>query len=500
RKIIRTIIAVTTVMGAGLRQDKARFIRYQSWNTTLYPVWTGAVRGGVKFEVSSDEPALTGARITFGIDILFPANQVQLPDGQVVWVKNCIVNGAQHRVGEPIYPQDNSVDKQNVVFPDGSPLCKNGDKKPPFVFVWETCGKYWQVSDGPSSSLTINTEDIPLGSYLMEVVIYHYRNKDKFIPIGYASTQFCITDQIPFAVTLTQVCDKDGGDHKFIQNQPVAFSVNLHDPSGYLGNSDITFNWDFGDGSGTTITWELTSIHTYTASGSFEPRVVVQAAIPDPACDTPPNSPSNTGLTAEAAPSKMPIWPGQINSKSRSQAVNIVIFMFHLCCSVMPLFCSTTHLTAVIDRQAPDTEEDCVIYRYGSFATELEVVEGIKSVEIIQAAGVFLMEEPDQNAVEFIVTCRGSLLTEVCTVVADADCLFPVKTTCSAMSPSTDCRLVLRHFFNDSVFFCLNVSMTNDVSLAVSSARVNIIISELEYQKTEHFINNFNFNFFLSFQ
>jgi len=54
-------------------------------------------------------------------------------------------------------------------------------------------GKYWQVCDGPSSSLTIGTDDVPLGSYMMDVVIYHYRQKEKFIPIGYASTQFSIT-------------------------------------------------------------------------------------------------------------------------------------------------------------------------------------------------------------------------------------------------------------------------------------------------------------------
>ncbi len=54
-------------------------------------------------------------------------------------------------------------------------------------------GQYWQVADGSSSSLTIGTDDIPLGSYTMDIVIYHYRSKEKFIPLGYASTQFSIT-------------------------------------------------------------------------------------------------------------------------------------------------------------------------------------------------------------------------------------------------------------------------------------------------------------------
>jgi len=52
------------------------------------------------------------------------------------------------------------------------------------------------VADGPSSSLTIGTDNIPLGSYNMELVIYHCRGKDKFIPLGYASTVFSITGDL----------------------------------------------------------------------------------------------------------------------------------------------------------------------------------------------------------------------------------------------------------------------------------------------------------------
>jgi len=59
--------------------------------------------------------------------------------------------------------------------------------------IFSLLGQYWQVSDGPSSSLTIDTAEVPLGSYSMDIVIYHYRSKQKFIPLGYASTQFSIT-------------------------------------------------------------------------------------------------------------------------------------------------------------------------------------------------------------------------------------------------------------------------------------------------------------------
>lgn len=54
-------------------------------------------------------------------------------------------------------------------------------------------GRYWQVAGGPSSALTIGTDNVQLGSYSMEVVIYHSRGKDRFIPLGYASTQFSVT-------------------------------------------------------------------------------------------------------------------------------------------------------------------------------------------------------------------------------------------------------------------------------------------------------------------
>lgn len=92
-------------------------------------------------------------------------------------------------------------------------------------------------------------------------------------------------DQIPFAVSLDQVNDIVVGDMRFIQNRAIAFTITLHDPSQYLSNADITYNWDFGDESGALISRELTVTHTYINSGSFKPKVVIQAVIPDKACD-----------------------------------------------------------------------------------------------------------------------------------------------------------------------------------------------------------------------
>ncbi|KAK0145513.1 Melanocyte protein PMEL [Merluccius polli] len=128
-------------------------------------------------------------------------------------------------------------------------------------------------------------------------------------------------------------------------------------------------------------------------------------------------------------------------------------------------------------RQAPELTTDCNVYRYGSLATSVAIVQGIESVEIVQVANVVsLTTELEQNAVDLTISCQGSLPSEVCTVVSDADCVTPVETVCSAALPSPDCQLVLRQFFNDSGVFCINVSLTNDVSLAVASARVSVTV------------------------
>ena len=94
-----------------------------------------------------------------------------------------------------------------------------------------------------------------------------------------------LPDQIPFTVSLNQVNDINQADQSFIQNRAIAFSINLHDPSQYLITSDITFNWDFGDNSGTLISRERSVTHTYLTAGTFRPQVVLMASIPNGCAD-----------------------------------------------------------------------------------------------------------------------------------------------------------------------------------------------------------------------
>eukprot|EP00062_Callorhinchus_milii_P023557 gi/632982565/ref/XP_007908205.1/ PREDICTED: melanocyte protein PMEL-like [Callorhinchus milii] len=180
-----------------------RFPGSRSWDSHLYPDWSSGdwnrsdcwKGGSVSFQLSNDAPTLTGAKSSFYIDLKFPVNQSVQADGEVVWAENCTVNGTHVRHGDPVYPSDR-LQEADGVFPDGKPFPGNSARRrSKFVFVWQTLGKYWQTVDGPSSVLVVDTAEAQLGSYTMEVVVYHYRGHRKFVPLGKATSQFTITDR-----------------------------------------------------------------------------------------------------------------------------------------------------------------------------------------------------------------------------------------------------------------------------------------------------------------
>lgn len=81
-----------------------------------------------------------------------------------------------------------------------------------------------------------------------------------------------------------------------------------------------------------------------------------------------------------------------------------------------------------------------------------------------------------------------SLPKEVCSVILDAECMRPIHTACNMVEPSKQCQLVLRHFFNDSGVYCINVSVANDVSLAAATAKVSVDMGTHTGTHTQHCI------------
>uniref|UniRef100_A0A2K6K8T2 Premelanosome protein n=1 Tax=Rhinopithecus bieti TaxID=61621 RepID=A0A2K6K8T2_RHIBE len=125
----------------------------------------GATKGGqVSLKVSNDGPTLIGANASFSIALNFPGSQKVLPDGQVIWVNNTIINGSQMWGGQPVYPQETD---DACIFPDGGP-CPSGpwSQKRSFVYIWKTwegieSAEILQVvpsSEGDAFELTVSCQ------------------------------------------------------------------------------------------------------------------------------------------------------------------------------------------------------------------------------------------------------------------------------------------------------------------------------------------------------
>lgn len=69
-----------------------------------------------------------------------------------------------------------------------------------------------------------------------------------------------------------------------------------------------------------------------------------------------------------------------------------------------------------------------------------------------------------------------SIPTEVCTVVSDPSCQLAQNTVCSPVEVAMGdaCLLTVRRAFNGSGTYCVNLTLGDDASLALTSTLVSV--------------------------
>ncbi|XP_011829324.1 PREDICTED: transmembrane glycoprotein NMB isoform X5 [Mandrillus leucophaeus] len=320
------------------------------------------------------------------------------------------------------------------VFPDGKPFPHHpGWRRWNFVYVFHTLGQYFQKLGRCSVRVSVNTANVTLGPQLMEVTVYR-RHGRAYVPIAQVKDVYVVTDQIPVFVTMSQKNDRNSSDETFLKDLPITFDVLVHDPSHFLNYSTINYKWSFGDNTGLFVSINHTVNHTYVLNGTFSLNLTVKAAAPGPCPPPPPPPPRPPKPTPSLGPA-----------------------------GDNPLELS----------EIPD--ENCQINRYGHFQASITIVEGILEVNIIQTTDVLmLVPGPDSSLIDFVVTCQGSIPTEVCTIISDPTCEITQNAVCSPVDVDEMCLLTVRRAFNGSGTYCVNLTLGDDTSLALTSTLISV--------------------------
>ncbi|KAK9526999.1 hypothetical protein VZT92_015665 [Zoarces viviparus] len=499
------------------------------WDDYLYPPRNPKPKelmhhkGTPKVHLTSDSPALNGSCISFTAKLDYPPCQKENANGDIVWDEHCEDANGQVRSGY-VYNWTSWLDdygfgkctdvKKCNVFPDGKPFPQSNDwSRKNYVYVWHAMGQYFETCDGSSSSLTINTTNIPLGAEVMEIMVYRKRERRKYSPLTTDNIVFYVTDKIPVAVDISQKGAVNQSENVFFRGEDVVFKVQLHDPSGYLKTAAaIDYIWDFSDGN-QLVTHRDVTTHAYSVLGSMSVKLVVEAvfrvecpptsATPthrsstsSPPTETPSPPPPGTHAgtvkmeTTQVPPSTSQPLPSSTSSSSSPTAMT----------TGQP---TTETLSPTVANATPESNpttlawlrtrnlksNGCYRYAYGSFTGNITIIEpghALTSQSNSRIVDVSAARVTNTD-ISFLVKCLGNIPTSACTIVSDPTCTQVHSIMCDDVPPSSECEVHLRRTFPEPGTYCINITLEDSGSLTLTSTTVTINKSQdTPVSKTSH--------------
>ncbi|KAG9476263.1 hypothetical protein GDO78_003038 [Eleutherodactylus coqui] len=399
----------------------------------------------------------------------FPRCQKENDDGDIVYARGC-GNVSSSVSDQYVYNWTKWIDFCNEGncsfashFPDGRPFPHHPQwRRHNFIYIFSTQGQYYQSIGRSSAVLSINTTNITAGTQMIEVTVFR-RGYRKHYPVAKASSIYVVTDQIPFYVKLSQKNDKNASDSIFIKDSPITFDIRIHDPSKYLNKSKLTYDWDYGDGSGSFVSNNPVTSHNYTSLGNFSVNLTIKAAIPGPCKPV-----TSTPIPTTHLPTTTKSFTTTNSTGNSTEMPPFETETFPLT-TEMPTT-TTRHTTTQYTTPIPG----CFIHRYGYYNTKITVVDGILEVNIIEMTTIQVSTSQTGNSlIDFVVTCQGSLPTDACTIVSDAGCMIPQDMVCDNVPSSDQCLLTLRRAFEPGSY-CVNITLSDGASLALTSTLVSI--------------------------
>ncbi|NXF49888.1 QNR71 protein, partial [Oceanites oceanicus] len=136
---------------------------------------------------------------------------------------------------------------------------------------------------------------------------------------------------------------------------------------------------------------------------------------------------------------------------------------------------SNSDSSTIVESTEDNPDGGCHIYRNGYYRSGISVAEGILEVNIIQMTSIHMTESQAENSlVDFVVTCQGSLPTDVCTVVSDPTCQVSKSVVCNPIIVTDECLLTIRRAFEEPGTYCINITLGDETSQALASALISV--------------------------